>query len=141
MSIYPTLCDLAGIAKPEHVTGENIRPLLVDPKAEWTTPALTTHGRNNHAVRTEHWRYIRYADGTDELYDHRTDEYEWTNLAAKPEHAELKKELAAFFPKKNVPALKGAGDVEGDENPVAVEEQRAKRRAKRQAAKAAQSLK
>ena len=137
MSIYPTLCDLAGVAKPPHVTGENIRTLLVDPRAEWTTPALTTHGRNNHAVRTKDWRYIRYADGGEELYDHRIDEYEWANLAAKPEHAALKQELSAFFPKENVPALKGAGDVEG-EKPAGAEEKKARRRAKRQAAKAGQ---
>lgn len=104
MSIYPTLCDLAGIAKPAHVTGANIRPLLADPQAAWTTPALTTFHQNNHALRTERWRYIRYADGGEELYDHDADPYEWTNLAAKPEHAELKKELASHFPTVNVPA-------------------------------------
>ncbi len=133
MSIYPTLCDLAGLAKPAHVTGLNIRPLLADPKAEWTAPALTTHGINNHAVRTDRWRYIRYADGGEELYDHSNDEYEWTNLAAKPEHAALKAELAKYFPTTNVPELKGKG---GDsEEGAATDEEKAKRKAKRQAAK------
>ena len=112
MSAFPTLCGLAGIAKPAHVTGMDIRPLLANPQAEWTAPALTTHGQNNHAIRTERWRYIRYADGSEELYDHANDEYEWTNLAAKPEHAALKRELAAFFPKENVPEIKGKDDGE-----------------------------
>ncbi len=101
MSVYPTLCDLAGIAKPAHVTGPNIRPLLADPAAAWPHAALTTFGRGNHAVRTDRWRYIRYADGGEELYDHNADPYEWTNLAAKPEHAELKAELAKNFPAAN----------------------------------------
>ncbi len=127
MSIYPTLCDLAGIAKPAHVTGQNIRPLLADPQAAWTTPALTTHGLNNHAIRTERWRYIRYADGSEELYDHGNDKYEWTNLAAKPEHAALKQELAAFLPKENVAEIKGNGD--GDAPAKAA--QRAKRQAEK----------
>ena len=81
MSIYPTLCDLAGIAKPAHVTGQYIRALLADPQAEWTTHALTTLGQNNHAVCTGRWRSIRYADGGEELYDHSSDDYEWMNPA------------------------------------------------------------
>jgi arylsulfatase A-like enzyme len=133
MSVYPTLCDVAGIAKPAHVTGPTLRPLLANPQAEWSTPALTTHGQNNHAIRTERWRYIRYADGSEELYDHTNDEYEWTNLAAKPEHAGLKKELAAYFPKENVAAIKGKG---GDSENTG-DEAKAKRRAERKAEKAA----
>ena len=137
MSIYPTLCDLAGIAKPAHVTGQNIRPLLSDPKATWTTPALTTHGQNNHAVRTDRWRYIRYADGGEELYDHSNDPYEWKNLAAKPEHAALKKELAAIFPKENVAEIKGdGGDPKSAAGTAADDAAKAARRAKRQAEKA-----
>ena len=62
MSVYPTLCSLCGIAKPKHVEGEDIKPLLADPKARWDKPAITTFHLNNHAVRTEKWRYIRYAE-------------------------------------------------------------------------------
>ena len=102
MSIYPTLCDLAGIAKPAHVEGLDIRPLLADPKSPWTTPALTTYLQNNHALRSERWRYIRYSDGGEELYDHDADPNEWTNLAKKPEFAPVKKELSVHFPKTNV---------------------------------------
>ena len=136
MSIYPTLCDLAGIAKPAHVTGANLRPLLADPSAKWELPALTTHGFQNHAIRTDRWRYIRYANGDEELYDHSTDQYEWTNLATKPEHAALKKELAAFIPKENVPELKGKAGAEAGEAPAPTEEQKAKRRARREVEKA-----
>jgi arylsulfatase A-like enzyme len=101
MSIYPTLCDLAGLETPKHVEGPSIRKLLEDPAAAWDRPALTTHGFQNHAVRSEGWRYIRYADGGEELYDEAKDPFEWTNLAAKPELAERKAELAKFMPAKN----------------------------------------
>lgn len=57
----------------------------------------------NHSLRTKRWRYIRYQDGTEELYDHDADEMEWTNLASKGEHAELKKKLARWLPKVNAP--------------------------------------
>ena len=115
MSIYPTLCGLAGIEKPAWVTGHDLRPLLKDPDAEWPHAALTTHGRLNHAVRTDRWRYIRYEDGSEELYDHSTDPYEWINLAAKPEHSELKAKLAEHFPTTNVatvPAANGGNKPE-----------------------------
>ena len=118
MSIYPTLCDVAGIPKPSHVSGASLRTLLADPQAAWTTLALTTHGRNNHAVRTERWRYIRYADGSEELYDHSKDEYEWTNLASDPAFAAVKQELAASFPVENVAELKGRDGAEGGETPA-----------------------
>ena len=52
-----------------------------DPSAKWETPALTTFRLNNHAVRTAKWRYISYANGDEELYDHDSDPYEWANLA------------------------------------------------------------
>jgi len=81
-------------------------PLLSNSKAKWDRPALTSYGRNNHALRTPQWRYIRYGDGSEELYDHKEDPNEWTNLAGNPQYVGLKKELAQWFPKKNVP---GAG--------------------------------
>jgi arylsulfatase A-like enzyme len=100
MSIYPTLCELAGIKIPSHVEGKSILPLLKKPEAKWDDVALCTNGYGNHAVRTERWRYIRYANGDEELYDHSKDEYEWKNLAANPEYAAVKKELSIHIPKK-----------------------------------------
>jgi arylsulfatase A-like enzyme len=112
MSIYPTLCDLCGLSTPKHVEGVSIKSLLADPKAAWDRPALTTHGYQNHAIRTEKWRYIRYADGSEELYDEAKDPYEWTNLAGKPEFGSVKADLARHLPKVNKPGPKAA--AEGD---------------------------
>ncbi|HZO86284.1 MAG TPA: sulfatase, partial [Verrucomicrobiae bacterium] len=106
MSIYPTLCELAGLPIPRHVEGISISNLLSKPNAKWTKPALTTHGFANHAVRSERWRFIRYADGGEELYDHRHDPYEWTNVASRAEFSSVKSELAKAFPVKNTPAPK-----------------------------------
>jgi arylsulfatase A-like enzyme len=103
MSIYPTLCDLAGIPLPKHLEGPSIKKLLLDPQAPWERPAITTHGYQNHAARTEDYRYIRYADGSEELYDERADKLEWKNLASDPKYAGVKQELAKWFPKVNVP--------------------------------------
>jgi arylsulfatase A-like enzyme len=107
MSIFPTLCDLCGMETPTHVQGTSIRALLTDPQAAWEHPAITTYGRNNHAVRTSQWRYIHYAQGGEELYDESKDPYEWTNVAGKTEFAPIKEQLAKFLPTENKPAVAG----------------------------------
>jgi len=99
LDIFPTLNELAGLpAKPE-LDGQSLVPLLKNPKMEWERPALTTMGPGNHAVRTERWRYIRYFDGTEELYDHEKDPWEWTNLAKNPEYASVIAEHKKWLPK------------------------------------------
>ncbi len=115
MCIYPTLCDLAGLPRPSHLEGVSIRSLLEDPKAKWDRAAVTTFHKDNHSIRSETWRYIRYADGSEELYNHDNDPYEWTNLAKDPQYASVKADLARFAPKINVaeqPRTLGPGENE-----------------------------
>lgn len=107
MSIYPTVADLAGLPIPPHVEGPSLRPLLADPDADWPHLSLCTHIRGNHAVRDRHWRYIRYADGSEELYDHRTDPNEWANLASDPKFNDVKARLAAPMPADEAPDTAG----------------------------------
>ena len=114
-SIYPTLCALAGIPAPAHLEGADITALLRDPKAEWKLPAVTTWMKGNHAVRSEDWRYIRYADGSEELYHNSSDPLEHVNLAAKPELVVKKAELAKFLPTKDAPDLPRGKGGEGEE--------------------------
>ncbi|NNC88463.1 MAG: sulfatase [Akkermansiaceae bacterium] len=108
LGIYPTLIDLCGLPVRDDLDGTSLVPLLKDPGAAWDQPALTTHGRNNHAVRTATHRYIRYHDGSEELYDLVADPDEWTNLAGGDEHAALKARLARHFPKTNAAPAEGS---------------------------------
>ena len=105
MDIYPTLAELAGLDIPAHVEGRSLAPLLRDPTREWDFPVVTTYGYDNHAVRTDRYRYIRYADGSEELYDHASDPNEWTNLASDPAQDELKAELRRALPARNAADL------------------------------------
>jgi arylsulfatase A-like enzyme len=98
MTIYPTLTDLCGIPTPSHVEGRSIRALLANPKAPWDQPGLTTYKYKNHGIRTEGWRYIRYANGNEELYDESKDPNEWNNLAGKAEFSAKKAELSKLLP-------------------------------------------
>ena len=70
MSLYPTLMELVGLPTPAHVEGASVRPLLGSPAMSWNVPAITTYQYRNHAVRQGPWRYIRYRNGNEELYDH-----------------------------------------------------------------------
>ena len=103
--IYPTLIDLCGLAPRDELEGHSLRPLLKDPTAPWECPAITTAPfvGNSHSVRTERWRYIRYHDSTEELYDHAVDDFEWVNLASKPEYAAVKAELTTWLRTVNAP--------------------------------------
>ncbi|HOX01256.1 MAG TPA: sulfatase [Candidatus Paceibacterota bacterium] len=104
MSIYPTLMDLCGIPTPAHVQGRSLRTLLANPKAPWDAPAITTYRQNNHSIRTELWRYTRYADGGQELYDETADPYEWVNLARKEgASAPTIQRLSSWLPAENKP--------------------------------------
>lgn len=103
MDLYPTLAELCNLPIGDHLEGRSLCALLRNPRAAWNRPALTTHGRNNHSVRSERWRYIRYADGTEELYDHDSDPQEWTNLASREDLAEVRAELATWLPRVNAP--------------------------------------
>ena len=62
-----------------------------------------TFERGNHAVRSARWRYIRYADGSEELYDHRDDPNEWRNVVA--DRPRIARDLRRFLPASDAAAV------------------------------------
>ena len=103
MDLYPTLKALAGLRVPGHAEGTSLVPLLEDPDASWEHAAVSTFGFRNHAVRDHRYRYIKYADGSEELYDHERDPHEWENLASSDDMRDVKKRLASWLPRRNAP--------------------------------------
>ncbi len=113
IDIYPTLNDLCGLKgdtrknnKGAKLDGHSLRPFLTDPKSEtWNGPdaALTMvyagnktgndPTRQHWSVRTRRWRYILYNNGSEELYDHDADPYEWTNLCEYERYDKIKEKL------------------------------------------------
>jgi hypothetical protein len=93
------MCNLP--AKSD-LDGESLMPLLRDAKAK-RKPTVITFGPGNHAVRSEKWRYIRYSDGTEELYDCIADPNEFRNLASQEKYSSLKTEFAQLMPKTSAP--------------------------------------
>ncbi|MCH8194261.1 MAG: sulfatase-like hydrolase/transferase, partial [Planctomycetes bacterium] len=108
LDIYPTLLELCGLPANEHLEGRSLVPQLQDARAQRPWPAITTHNQNNHGIRTENWRYIRYADGSEELYDMRKDPQEWHNLADDPQFTEILREHRRWLPEKNAPPAPGS---------------------------------
>lgn len=105
ISLYPTLLEIAGLPADRQCDGKSLVSLLRNPKAQWERPALMSYLRGNHAVRSDRWRYIRYADGTEELYDHQSDPQEWHNLARDPKWADVKKHHRAWIPKREASSI------------------------------------
>ena len=105
LSLAPTLTQLAGLpAQPDH-HGPSLVPLLKQPDARWPHVALTHLAEpGSFGLSAERYRYIRYADGDEELYDIRSDPYEWSNLAAHPDYAATLEHLRTRAPKKFAPA-------------------------------------
>ena len=94
VDIYPSLCDFAGIPKPTHLEGRSILPLLKDPSATRDF-AFLSYGPQNTAAQSERYRYLRYEDGSEELYDHQKDPHEWTNLIGNKKYQKHTKKMRA----------------------------------------------
>jgi len=110
MDIYPTLADLSGFQKPEHLDGHSLLPQIYNPSTE-TFPAISSYKFSwakkpftGHAVRSKDYRYIYYPEiGLEELYDHKVDAGEWDNIAYKKENKTVieahRKMLLEMLPK------------------------------------------
>ncbi len=101
IDLYPTLTEMCSLPAKTSNEGRSLVPLMESPSMEWRFSALTTYARKNHSLRTERYRYIRYENGAEELYDHQFDPEEWDNLAGDPEQAELIFRFRLELPRRN----------------------------------------
>lgn len=110
IDLYPTLADLCNLKgnhkineKGGDLGGSSLRPLLEDVKGwKGSNGALTLVGNygnkypteeQNFSYRTKYWRYIRYGNGEEELYNHKCDSYEWENVANDKKYKKIKERL------------------------------------------------
>jgi arylsulfatase A-like enzyme len=96
--LAPTILAACGVASDYPMDGSNLLPLLKDPALAWDKPVLTTLDGIHHAVRTNRWRYIRYATGERELYDEVADPDEFFNLSGLASFNSVMAELNLLLP-------------------------------------------
>jgi choline-sulfatase len=108
LDIYPTLLELCGLPVKHGLEGHSLVPQLKNVKTKRIWPAITTSNQNNHAVVTDKWRFIQYADGSQELYNDQKDPNEWKNMAADPHYKKVISDLKKWLPKKNLPLAPGS---------------------------------
>ncbi len=101
LDIYPTLIELCQLPKKQQLEGQNLVPQLQNASTKRDRPAITTHNHDNHGIRSERWRYVRYADGSEELYDMKEDPNEWDNLAGDAQWQSVTEEHRRWIPQLN----------------------------------------
>ncbi|MEE3177065.1 MAG: sulfatase-like hydrolase/transferase [Verrucomicrobiota bacterium] len=101
LSLAPTLLELSGLDPIKTHDGPSLVPLLADPNFNWPHVAIThldTPG--SFGISSKRWRYIKYSNGGEELYDIEGDPYEWINLANEDLHQSTLKRLRSRAPTK-----------------------------------------
>ncbi len=121
VDLAPTLLEVCGVPAPENLQGQSLVPMLKDHTHKgrgWSLtqvrrgkgPAKQTFG---YTLRTAHWRYTEW-DGGDrgrELYDHKADPLEQTNLAQVHAHTDTLVELSHLMNHAVASTLPESGDI------------------------------
>jgi iduronate 2-sulfatase len=102
LSIYPTLLELCKLPAYDRNEGKSLVPLMRNRDNQENHVAITTFGMNNHAVKSQRFRYIQYEDGKEELYDDTNDPNEFENLSGNTSYQDVIGRMKEYLPKKNM---------------------------------------
>ena len=118
IDLYPTLIDLCGLPEKPELDGRSFGPVLAEPGVAWDYPTMTVLKEGGASIRDERWSYIRYDDGTEEVYDLAHDPFEWSNLSARraPEVAAAVERLSRVIPKDFAPTVRSSKLSDTDKN-------------------------
>ena len=103
INIYKTIAEYTGIKTPNYVDGESLVPIVNGTSMKLNEPTIISWGRGNYSIKTKNYRFIRYFDGGEELYNHENDPDEWVNLSNDNDYTDLKSKLNKYLPKKETP--------------------------------------
>lgn len=98
IDVYPTVTELLGLPANLENAGRSLDPYLTGSGDLPAQPQVSVYGEGNFAVIDQRYRYIRYADGSEELYDHKSDPMEWHNIAQNADRSSVKTRLASHIP-------------------------------------------
>ncbi|MEG1379572.1 MAG: sulfatase [Bacteroidales bacterium] len=113
LDIYPTLCDLTGISKPNVLDGESVAEVMKGKKKENTLKpyAVSQYPRGKkmgYSIRDNRYRYTIWVDwankktdvtniAAEELYDYEKDPFETTNVVANAEYKEALNRMKTYW--------------------------------------------
>lgn len=106
--LYPTTCELAGIAAPKELDGRSLVPVLRGER-DSIYPFITGYfGRTQRMIRQGHWKLILYPEAKrEQLFDLQVDPDELRDLSQEPEHQprrrELRQQLARWLAEQGDP--------------------------------------
>lgn len=100
IDMYPTFVEMCGLPEPKQkLEGTSLATTLKDPASAKDRDVYLPHmNPGEFAVINRGWRYIKYGEKGEELYDLKKDPHEWHNLARNPKYDERKKTLRASAP-------------------------------------------
>ncbi len=101
IDVFPTLVELCGLPRKNDLDGRSLVPLIQNPELRWDTPAITTASPGSYSLKDDRWRFIQYANGERELYDHYNDPHEWNNLAGNIRYADIIEDLVTYIPDRD----------------------------------------
>jgi len=110
VDIYPTLCELTGLEKPDHLEGISFTPLMENPDLDWKQAAFSIWVEKRfrydedvqiigYTMKTDWYRYTEWKHTksgevrTRELYDHKLDPQENRNVVNDPDYVEVVSQL------------------------------------------------
>lgn len=113
MDIHPTLLEMVGSKSDTTLQCVSLLPQLQNPNSSRYLPAIVTHEQGNNSIVWKDWNYIRYSDGSEELYNHSNDYSERNNLAKIPKFESIKTKLIKFIPEVKIKQIKNGKNKEG----------------------------
>lgn len=103
IDIYPTLCDMAGLEKPEHLNGKSFVELLKDPDASIHEAAYSRY-HGGETIVNQRYAYTEWKENgeikANMLYDHKYDPDENINVVDDPDHKDVVREMKHLLNRK-----------------------------------------
>jgi len=105
IDMYPTLVEMCDLPQPhQQLEGESLETTLSNPSTATDRDVFLPYmAPGEYAIFNRDWRYIRYGDDGEELYNLREDPNEWNNLAADEKYVDIKTKLRKSAPRSFAP--------------------------------------
>lgn len=103
IDLYPTVLDLLDLPVNSFNEGNSLVPIIKNTDVKWEHAALTSYGYKNISLFKGDYHFIKYRDGSGELYDLKKDPNEWNNLFQKEKYTNVITDFKKLLPQNHAP--------------------------------------